>query len=469
MKRLNFTILLSAAIAALAAAPALAGSEDMGEYSAYGISLSESDITEGVKGWATLAPMGVLSRDPYVSAIGLLDATVPSEKVDEISEDPDSADPEFVESVTKLVGYSAYALITDASLEDAVGSVFNPEYVDQFTASAEEAASENGYHYYYLAVTDYDVAGKYTSVSEEHPDAFPAEELESWVEDAAAAQNNFKEALKNSEHFVPQEPEDAYVGQTLSFETTDVDGNPVSSADLFAENEITMVNLWGTWCPACMSEMEELAAIHKEFREKGCGIVGIEMEYSWDDEIINASKETIKENGIEYPNVKMPSDNELLNGATMYPTSLFVDKDGTILASPIVGADPDSYRATLESLLAGKEEAQPEEESAEEAATDAAEETAEVAEGSADEEAAQYTILVTDEAGAPVEGAVIQFCNADSCYLGTTDADGAAVFEQPEMVYEVHVLQAPEGYKQTEEVFHTTDKYGKVTVVLEKE
>ena len=37
-------------------------------------------------------------------------------------------------------------------------------------------------------------------------------------------------------------------GSVISFQTTDLDGNAVDSAELFAKNKITMINIWGTYC-----------------------------------------------------------------------------------------------------------------------------------------------------------------------------------------------------------------------------
>ncbi len=36
-------------------------------------------------------------------------------------------------------------------------------------------------------------------------------------------------------------------GSGISFQTTDLDGNAVDSAELFAKNKITMINIWGTY------------------------------------------------------------------------------------------------------------------------------------------------------------------------------------------------------------------------------
>jgi thioredoxin 1 len=40
-------------------------------------------------------------------------------------------------------------------------------------------------------------------------------------------------------------------GTEIHFETTDLDGNPVRSEELFAGHPVTMINLWATWCGPC--------------------------------------------------------------------------------------------------------------------------------------------------------------------------------------------------------------------------
>ena len=42
------------------------------------------------------------------------------------------------------------------------------------------------------------------------------------------------------------DPAAAMVGKTFQFETVDLDGNKVTSDELFANNEVTMINYWGT-------------------------------------------------------------------------------------------------------------------------------------------------------------------------------------------------------------------------------
>ena len=58
-----------------------------------------------------------------------------------------------------------------------------------------------------------------------------------------------------------------------------------------------------------------------------------------------------------------------------------------------------------------------------------------------------YTANCVDEAGNPVEGAGIQFCDESSCSIVNSDASGKAVYEGTSASYEVHAIKAPKGYE----------------------
>ena len=74
--------------------------------------------------------------------------------------------------------------------------------------------------------------------------------------------------------------------------------------------------------------------------------------------------------------------------------------------------------------------------------------------------------MIVSDGEKPVEGAMIQLCTADTCSLGKTDAEGVAVFQQPEGEYEIHVLKAPEGYAADETVYKTLPTYSDVNITL---
>ena len=140
------------------------------------------------------------------------------------------------------------------------------------------------------------------------------------------------------------------IGETVAFETTDLDGNPISSKVLFAAGRVTMINLWATWCHACINELPELAEIAKEYEGKGCRIVGICLDA--DEEGIPAeAKEILKEAGVEYLNLVPPEGVENLLPTICYPTSFLFDSEGRLIAEPIRGAHIEEYRPALDKAL----------------------------------------------------------------------------------------------------------------------
>ena len=135
-------------------------------------------------------------------------------------------------------------------------------------------------------------------------------------------------------------------GTVIDFETTDLDGNPVRMKDLFAQHAYTMVNIWGSWCGPCVSELEELQKLHSRFLEKDCAIIGLVY-----DDGVDAPREMIVDKRITYVNVVIPDDMLEALGIEAFPTTLFVDRDGVYTGKQIVGAYPDKYEPIMESLL----------------------------------------------------------------------------------------------------------------------
>ena len=45
-----------------------------------------------------------------------------------------------------------------------------------------------------------------------------------------------------------------------SFQTVDLAGNEVTQ-DIFKEYDVTMVNIWATWCKYCIEEMRALETV----------------------------------------------------------------------------------------------------------------------------------------------------------------------------------------------------------------
>lgn len=54
-------------------------------------------------------------------------------------------------------------------------------------------------------------------------------------------------------------------------------GNDVDKS-IFTDKKLTMVNVWGTYCGACIEEMPDLQEIYTEMKNKGVNVVGIVMD-----------------------------------------------------------------------------------------------------------------------------------------------------------------------------------------------
>ena len=139
-------------------------------------------------------------------------------------------------------------------------------------------------------------------------------------------------------------------GTGLSFETLDINGNPVKSEDIFKGHKVTMLNIWATTCSACISEMPELMRLNKEFEEKGGQIVGLVFDADEAD-LITEAKEIVSELGIDFLTL-LPND-YLSNtfDAMSYPTTYFINEKGEIMGEPLMGAKIKAYQDRMAEYL----------------------------------------------------------------------------------------------------------------------
>lgn len=145
-----------------------------------------------------------------------------------------------------------------------------------------------------------------------------------------------------------------------AFSAEDLAGNTVTEA-IFEEAELTVVNLWGTFCPPCIKEMPTLGMLHNEL--DNVQFLGIVLDCNdqngnADAEQVALAQEIMDEAGADYTCL-------VLNGSLVdvgmanyqyVPTTLFVDSEGNIIGTEVVGAmDEAGWRETIAQRL---EEAQ---------------------------------------------------------------------------------------------------------------
>ena len=149
--------------------------------------------------------------------------------------------------------------------------------------------------------------------------------------------------------FTPEEKEQL---QPVHFETTDLDGNPVKSEELFAGHKVTMINIWATWCQPCEREMPAIEEIAADYAEDGCQIIGICDDASSSN--IATVKSLLSGRGVTYLNLKPPAGMENIFGNYAYPNSFFVDSEGNFLVRS-VGDGGSRCRLGVEAALEAAE------------------------------------------------------------------------------------------------------------------
>ena len=131
-------------------------------------------------------------------------------------------------------------------------------------------------------------------------------------------------------------------GKQLQFETVDIDGNPVSSEALFAQHEITMLNLWATWCSPCVGELSELNEVNEKLGQMDGAVVGL-LNDNKSPENIETAKRFLSENNVQYLNILAPDNMNDVIRQSSFPMTVFVNREGVIVGRTLLGTVGDKY------------------------------------------------------------------------------------------------------------------------------
>lgn len=141
-----------------------------------------------------------------------------------------------------------------------------------------------------------------------------------------------------------------------AFTTVDIYGNTFTN-EIFAQADLTVVNIWGTFCGPCINEMPELGQWSREMPEN-VQIIGLVSDiYSADDTATIGNAQAIVEaTGADFVNL-LPAEGltELLTISPYVPTTVFVDSNGKLVGEPVIGANVAEYKRFVEEYLNGLE------------------------------------------------------------------------------------------------------------------
>lgn len=147
-----------------------------------------------------------------------------------------------------------------------------------------------------------------------------------------------------------------------TFQTTDINGNALDQ-EIFKDYDLTLVNIFATWCSPCVDELPELEKIYQELGKKyNINVVGIVMDTVDDNfdpasdqsEVIDKAKKLVEKSGVSYP-LLIPDKtafNGRLTGIDSYPETFFVDKNGNIVGETYNGSGSyDDWSEVVETEL----------------------------------------------------------------------------------------------------------------------
>jgi cytochrome c biogenesis protein CcmG/thiol:disulfide interchange protein DsbE len=88
-----------------------------------------------------------------------------------------------------------------------------------------------------------------------------------------------------------------------------------------------LLNFWASWCEPCRDEAPALERFHREGRDAGVAVVGVNLDDARDD-----ARAFVEEFGLTYPQLRDGDGRERRDayGMTGFPESFLVDPDGRI-------------------------------------------------------------------------------------------------------------------------------------------
>jgi len=146
------------------------------------------------------------------------------------------------------------------------------------------------------------------------------------------------------------------------FSMQDINGETYTQ-DMFADYDLTMINVFATWCSPCINEIPDLQKLREEMKDQGVNVAGIVLDGidasgSANEETVETARVLADLTGVSYPFL-IPDQgymNGRLAGINAVPETFFVDKEGNIVGETYSGARSlEEWKSIVETELKGAE------------------------------------------------------------------------------------------------------------------
>lgn len=144
-----------------------------------------------------------------------------------------------------------------------------------------------------------------------------------------------------------------------AFSTTDMEGHAVTQ-EIFADYDLTVVNVWATWCGYCVEEMPALSTL-KTMLPDNVNFITLCTDADTDRKLAG---DILRDAGANFQTLVVDEDMyaQMQEFVYAFPTTLFLNSEGACVVEPLVGVpstdDPaGAYYEIATSVLALMEDA----------------------------------------------------------------------------------------------------------------
>ena len=197
-------------------------------------------------------------------------------------------------------------------------------------------------------------------IPDDDTDSAPAEESQQIEAEAETADEKEPEEVEPADEVEPDEkpeddgntvtvsiPDSELSPDRLKFNTLTLDNKEVSEK-IFADYDITIVHLWGTFCQPCIAEMGEYAELDKELPDNINLIAIVSDVYDGIDVNVSRAEEILSDNDADFKNLRTSDDlHGIVSQFQFVPSSFFVDSEGHVIGEIMDGASCSDTKERL--------------------------------------------------------------------------------------------------------------------------
>jgi thiol-disulfide isomerase/thioredoxin len=127
------------------------------------------------------------------------------------------------------------------------------------------------------------------------------------------------------------------------FMSFDLKKQPVRLSGL--KGKVVLLDFWATWCVPCRAALPTIELLHREFKDKGLVVLGV------DDEDSEVQTTFLDKFGFTFGSLLDPTEEvKNLYSVAGFPTTVLIDKQGTIQMYELGGSSYSSLRETLRKM-----------------------------------------------------------------------------------------------------------------------